>query len=63
MKILGGLIFILVMIVGIIAISALVTMTLWNFLAGYFGFMKISFFVALVITLAIGFISSMFKSK
>lgn len=56
-----GCLFAIVFFVGGVALSALITLWLWNTLAGYFGFKQITYFISLLIVIALTVVGSVFK--
>jgi len=53
----------LTLVLGLMLFLAWILMLVWNFLAGYFGFKIITFWVAVAITVFLSIVGSFFKSS
>ena len=61
LKFIGGVVLVLAIIALIVFIGGWITMIVWNFIAGYFGFKQITLVVAIVINIALAIVAGAFK--
>lgn len=54
---------VMALVVGLMALQAWLLMLVWNFLAGYFGFTAITFWVSAAIVVFLSIVGGFFKNN